>query len=57
MINGAIECIGRVCLAKPLTMIPIIGLNGVWLTTGITWLLNGYLVSLDINRENGKLFL
>ena len=41
MINGAIECIGRVCLAKPLTMIPIIGLNGVWLTTGITWLLNG----------------
>ena len=41
MINGAIECIGRVCLAKPLTMIPIISLNGVWLTTGITWLLTG----------------
>lgn len=41
LINGLVECIGRVCFAKPLTMIPFLGLNGVWLTTGITWLLNG----------------
>ena len=41
MLNGVIECISRVCLSKPLTMIPFIGLNGVWLTGGITWLFNG----------------
>ena len=41
MINGAIECISRICFSKPLTMIPIIGLDGVWLTAGITWTLNG----------------
>ena len=41
MLNGVIECISRVCLSKPLTMISFIGLNGVWLTGGITWLLNG----------------
>ena len=39
MINGAIECISRVCFSKPLSM--IIGLNGVWFTAGITWTLNG----------------
>ena len=41
MINGMVECIGRVFFAKPLTMIPIIGLNGIWITTAITWTLNG----------------
>ena len=39
MINGAIECISRACFSKPLSM--LIGLNGVWLTAGITWTLNG----------------
>ena len=41
MFNGAIECISRICLSKPLTMIPILGVNGVWFTAGITWTLNG----------------
>lgn len=41
VMTGIIEVIGRVGFAKPLTLIPFIGLNGVWLTTGITWLLNG----------------
>ena len=41
LLNGIVECIGRVCFTKPLTLIPMIGLNGVWLTTGFTWLLNG----------------
>jgi len=52
LLNGIVECIGRVGFARPLTMIPFIGLNGVWLTTGITWLLNG-LFSL-IRYKNGK---
>lgn len=41
LVTGITEVVGRCGFAKPLTMIPFIGLNGVWLTTGITWLLNG----------------
>ena len=40
MLNGFIECVARVCLSKPLTMIPFLGLNGVWATGCITWILN-----------------
>ena len=40
MLNGFIECVARVCLSKPLTMIPFLGLNGVWGTGCITWILN-----------------
>ena len=52
LLNGIVECIGRVGFAKPLTLIPIIGLNGVWLTTGITWFLTG-IFSL-IRYKQGK---
>ena len=41
MINGMVECFARVCFSKPLTMIPFLGFKGIWLTTGITWFLNG----------------
>ena len=39
MINGLMEITGRVGFAKPLTMIPKIGMWGVFLTTGLTWTL------------------
>ena len=39
MINGFMEITGRVGFAKPLTMIPAIGMWGVFLTTGLTWTL------------------
>ena len=41
MINGAMEVVGRVGFAVPLTMIPFIGMWGVFLTTGLTWALTG----------------
>ena len=41
LINGMVECVSRVCLSKPITMIPQIGLNGIWYTSWITWSLNG----------------
>ncbi len=41
--NGIVEMIGRICFAKPLTMIPFIGVWGVWLTTAFTWLITGIL--------------
>ena len=39
MVNGIIEIVGRVGLAFLLTAIPAIGMWGIWLTTGLTWLI------------------
>lgn len=39
--NGLVEMLGRICLSKPLTLIPMIGVWGVWLATGLTWMLTG----------------
>ncbi len=41
LFTGIVECIGRVGLAYPLTLIPFMGSYGVFYATGITWLLNG----------------
>lgn len=40
-INGLVEMAGRICFAKPLTMIPAIGVWGVWLATAFTWFAAG----------------
>ncbi len=40
-INGIVECAGRICFAKPLTMIPGVGVWGVWLATAFTWAIAG----------------
>ena len=37
LMNGAVEVVARVALAVSLTMIPFIGMWGIWLTTGLTW--------------------
>lgn len=39
--NGIVEMLGRICLAKPLTLIPSVGVWGVWLATALTWLIAG----------------
>lgn len=39
LINGIIEIISRITLAFLLTSIPIIGMWGIWLTTGFTWVI------------------
>ena len=52
--NGILECIGRIGFAKPLTMIPIIGLNGVWATTCLTRFLNGFFYILRYRQGKWK---
>lgn len=40
-ISGVIEVLGRICFAKPLTLIPGVGVWGVWLATAFTWCITG----------------
>lgn len=40
-ISGVLEMIGRVGFAKPMTLITGIGVWGLWIATGITWLMAG----------------
>ena len=54
MINGMVECFARVCFSKPLTMVPFLGFKGIWLTTGITWLLNGMFCVLRYKQGKWK---
>ena len=44
-INGVVEMLGRICFAKPFTLIPGVGVWGVWLATAMTWFVTG-LVSI-----------
>lgn len=39
--NGMVEMLGRICLARPLTLIPMVGVWGIWLATALTWMLTG----------------
>lgn len=41
-LNGTVEVIGRVTIPILLTMIPAIGLWGIWWSVGIVWLLSGF---------------
>ena len=52
LFTGIVECIGRVGFTYPLTLIPFLGSYGVFVATGITWMLNG-LFSL-IRYKRGK---
>lgn len=40
-LNGVVEMLGRICFARPLTGIGVIGVWGVWLATALTWFLAG----------------
>ncbi len=52
MINGFVEVIGRVGFAIPLTMIPAIGMWGIFFTTGLTWALTG-IISMMRYQKGG----
>lgn len=46
MLNGIVEVVGRVGLSKPLTMIPQIGVYGIWYTTVSTWTVTAIICSI-----------
>ena len=39
VISGVCEMTGRIVFPKPLTLIPAIGVWGIWLGTALTWVL------------------
>lgn len=43
LMGGVMEVIGRVCFTKPLTIIPVLGVYGIWIATGLTWFATGML--------------
>lgn len=40
LINGIVEVVGRIFVPVALTMIPFIGVWGIWWSTGIVWLIS-----------------
>lgn len=40
LINGIVEVIGRITIPVAMTMIPFIGVWGIWWATGVTWLIS-----------------
>lgn len=52
MINGGCEVVCRVTFANTLTLIPALGKWGIWLSTGLTWFITGF-ISL-IRYKKGK---
>jgi len=56
-INGVVEMLGRICFAKPFTMIPGVGVWGVWLATAMTWCATGIISFLRYLQGKWKLNL
>jgi Na+-driven multidrug efflux pump len=54
LLSGFVECIGRVVVAYPLTLIPFMGKYGVFYATGITWFLNGMFSFVRYKRGKWK---
>ena len=40
LINGIVEVIGRIIIPVAMTMIPFVGVWGIWWATGLTWLVS-----------------
>ncbi len=53
-INGVVEMIGRICFAKPLTMIGSIGIWGIWMATALTWFITGIVSVLRYHQGKWK---
>lgn len=54
LMGGCMEVIGRVCFAKPLTMIGVIGVYGIWFATGITWFGTGMMGMIRYKQGKWK---
>lgn len=54
MLSGVVEVVCRVGLARPLTLIPGVGMLSIWYTTGLTWLFTGGISVIRYARGKWK---
>ncbi len=54
LMNGIVEVAARVLFAISLTMIPFIGMWGIWLTTGLTWAVTAIFALIRYQRGAWK---
>ena len=55
LINGGIEVASRIGFAATLTAIPVIGMWGIWITTGLTWAVTAGFAYVRYKRGAWKL--
>lgn len=56
LLNGIVEVVGRFTAPILLTMIPAIGLWGIWWSVGVVWFLSGFTAWLRYKWKKRKLF-
>lgn len=56
LLNGIVEVVGRFTVPFLLTMIPAIGLWGIWWSVGVVWFLSGFTAWLRYKWKKRKLF-
>lgn len=56
LLNGIVEVIGRFTVPVMLTMIPLIGLWGIWWSVGIVWFISGFTAWLRYVWYKKKIF-
>ena len=56
LLNGIVEVVGRFTTPILLTMIPAIGLWGIWWSVGVVWFLSGFTAWLRYKWKKRKLF-
>ena len=57
LINGIVEVIGRITIPIALTMIPLIGVWGIWWSTGIVWAVSALFCVLRYKSWRKKPFM
>lgn len=55
MLSGFVEVGGRVGFARPLTLVPFIGMLSIWYTTGLTWTLTAGISCIRYAQGKWKL--
>lgn len=55
LLNGIVEVIGRFTVPIILTMIPMIGLWGIWWSVGIVWFLSGFTAWLRYLQQKKRI--
>jgi len=54
LINGIVEVVCRICLPMLIVLVPGLGLNGIWWTAGLAWVISAMFCVLRYTLWNRK---